>query len=636
MTESTYSITEDVVSALGRPEYANTLYQNTTVKYDTAIGGQPFFLAASDKFPYHRETATYKKQQVDLTQSPGEQSFEGWWLRSQSSFHLGAGIKYLEPLQGDNVMYRFDSSKGVDVWTPGKASLLNSASNVKALSSNIDMFGCIDGSNNSCVFVSDDDTLTRITELGSVYPVGGVNYGGSGSNISSITQDGTNYYAANATGIYKGLLTGSGTGTKIWNTGTTKVKIAWVKQRLFAGIDNSLYELVSGGPSLPTATYTHPNSNWKWTSIVEGPNAIYASGYAGTASAIYKISLDADGTLPTLTRAVTAADFPDEEHVTSLGVYLGKYMMIGTNKGVRVGLIDSNGFISYGGLTVESKFNSHVSGFAFNDRFAYATVTNSIDNYSGLVRIDLSAEVENGRYAWATDLCAEAGGACYNVAFIGETGRLAFTVEDEGLFFESSSEVVESGYIRTGAIRYNTLEKKHFKFVKTRIGLPFEGDIAVSTVDKAGNVNSLITIGSATIADNDITTNLPEPVEQLAFQFTLYRNADDTAKGASIVGYQVKALPANRRNRSIAIPLMCFDYEEDRYNVRTGYEGNAWDRIEILENLESQGNTVTIQDFTTGEQVDGVIEKITFDRTSPPERRFSGFGGIVYVQVRTI
>jgi len=631
-----YSITEDPVNPIGRPPQTSVLYTNQNNVYDVAIGGEPFFLGASDKYPYHRETASYKRQQLDLTQQPGEQTFEGWWLRSQSSWHLGAGINYLEPLQGDDVIYRFNKSNGVDVWTPGQATLLPDVVNVLAVSGESQLVGAIDGDNASCVFVSDGSTLKRVAPTGATGSATTVTYGGSGSDIVALTQDGTNYYAANSTGIYKGLLTGVGTGAIAWNTGSSRVAMGWVKQRLFAGIGPALYQLVGGTPpTLPTATYTHPNSNWKWTSIVEGPTAIYASGYAGTTSAIYKISLNGDGTLPTLTSAVTAADFPDEEHVTSLGTYLGKYMLIGTNKGVRVGLIDTAGNIAYGGLTYNQGTNNHITGFSFQDRFAYATVTQDIDGKSGLIRIDLSTPNSDGLYPWANDLVSTATGNCNSVAFIGETGHLAFVVEGSGLYFQHPTQLTAQGYLDTGAIRYNTMEKKHFKLIKVRIASPFEGTVAISTIAKDGDVASIITVGNAASADQDFTTNISTAQEQLAFRFTLNRSSVDTTKGGGIVGYQVKSLPANKRTRSISLPLLCYDFEQDRNNIMVGWDGRAWSRLSRLEDIESSGNTITIQDFTSGEQVVGLIEKITFDRISPSDRRFQGFGGIIYVQLRT-
>jgi ribosomal protein L21E len=90
------------------------------------------------------------------------------------------------------------------------------------------------------------------------------------------------------------------------------------------------------------------------------------------------------------------------------------------------------------------------------------------------------------------------------------------------------------------------------------------------------------------------------------------------------------------RYRSIEIPVMNYDFEADRYNIATGYEGRAWDRLQALETLESTGDTITFQDFTSGEQVSCVIEQISFERMSSPDRRYKGYGGVVYVQVRTL
>ena len=70
--------------------------------------------------------------------------------------------------------------------------------------------------------------------------------------------------------------------------------------------------------------------------------------------------------------------------------------------------------------------------------------------------------------------------------------------------------------------------------------------------------------------------------------------------------------------------------------MSTGYEGRAAERIITLENIESNGDVITLQDFTNDETVRGVIESLTFVRMTPPERRFKGFGGILLLQFRTI
>jgi len=633
-----YSITDDVVYQIGRADVSQQLFENTNNVYDIAIGGQPFLLASSDRYPYQRQTAQYRKQQFDNSQEPGEQTFEGWWLRSQSSFHLGAGINYLDPITGENVQYRFNDSAGVDVWTPGEVTMLNDMEDVLPITGSINMVGIVDNNNNDGVLVGAGDDLYIIGPTGAT---GTIDYGGSGSDITSITQDGLKYYVANATGIYTGDLSSTGaTGTIYYQTGDPKVKIAYVKQRVVAAIGRSIYEITSAtgatGPLTTDKRYTHPNPSWEWTAIVEGPTAIYASGYSGTSSNIFKFSLSNTGVMPTLTSAITAADFPDDEYVMNIGTYLGRYMVIGTSKGVRVGIIDDNGDVTYGPLTYEKTNPLHKVQIAFRDRFAYVSVTNAIDGKSGVIRIDLSQEVEPGRYAYAKDLSTQVNGCSCGIAFVGKSGKLAIAIDNESVFYENPNQKVASGFLDIGQIRYGTIEKKFFKLIKPRITTPMFGTISISSIVN-GNINSIITLDSATAALNeDIGTNIDAPLESMAFRFGFTRSATDPSKGPEFDGYQTKALPAVRRNRQLNIPLLNFDFESDRYGVQTGFEGRAFERLQMLEDIESQGDTVLIQDFTTGETVQGLIEQLSFERNSAPKNSYSGFGGIVYVSVRTV
>ena len=80
-------IAERPVTPVGQPANSGLVYVNTTTNYDCAIGGMPFIFGSSEKYPYKRETAPYRKQQTDVQKEPGEQTITGWWLRSQSSFH---------------------------------------------------------------------------------------------------------------------------------------------------------------------------------------------------------------------------------------------------------------------------------------------------------------------------------------------------------------------------------------------------------------------------------------------------------------------------------------------------------------------------------------------------------------------
>ncbi len=74
-------ITEGIPYALSNPA-GSTAYILTGPAYEVAFAGLPFFLAASDEQPYRRVTAQYRKQQIDQTREPGEQTLTGWWRTS--------------------------------------------------------------------------------------------------------------------------------------------------------------------------------------------------------------------------------------------------------------------------------------------------------------------------------------------------------------------------------------------------------------------------------------------------------------------------------------------------------------------------------------------------------------------------
>lgn len=634
-----FSITEPVVLPIGRVGTSQQLYENKDNVFDIAIAGQPYLLASSDRYPYQRQTAQYRKQQFDNSKEIGEQAFEGWWLRSQSSFHLGEGINYLDPLTGDNVQFRFNNSAGLDVWTPGQVTMLPKMDQVASITGSSFIVGGEDSLDQDFVFYSSGDDLFRLDDAGTSTAI---DYGGSGSDIKAVFQDGLNYYAANATAIFRGDLTGTGaTGTSYYPTNNAKVVAKYVKQRIVAGIGESIFEITQtrGGtnPDNSDKRYTHPDTGWIWSAIAEGPTAVYASGYRGTNSAIYKFTLSSVGVMPTLTQAITAADFPQDEYVLNIATYLGRFIIIGTSKGVRVGVLDDNGDITYGPLTYEKTNPIHKVQIAFEDRFAYVTVTNAIDGKSGVIRIDLSQEVEPGRYAYANDLSTETTGCSCDIAFLGTSGRLVVAMDDQGLFLESTTERVATGFLDTGYIRYGTIEKKHFKLIKPRIAQPMFGTISISTKNVAGSINNLITLdANAPILNQDISTALDTPQEELAFRFTFTRSTVDTNKGPEFDGYQIKSLPAVKRSRQLTIPLLNFDFEADRYGLQIGFEGRAFERLQVLEEIESLGDTILIQDFTTGETVLGFVEQLSFERTTPPKSGFSGFGGIIYVSVRTV
>ena len=612
------------------------------MSYDVAIGGLPFFYAINDSRPYLRQTASYRKEQFDNSSEPGEQSLTGWWIRSQASFHSGSGIKFYDPGTTDeNGHYRFADSRGVDVWTKGQVTLLKETANMSGVTTGIyKVLSIVDGSTNKILgWIPASTTIKNYTADGTAVTYTDVTSIGTplDTAILAVATDGTNLFIADNDHIYTGPISTPTAGySRYYNTGSEKIVLGWVKQRLVACIGAGVYELTSAKGSthtLPTAVYTHPNDDWTWTSISEGGSAIYAAGYSGTTSAIYKFTLASNGSMPVLASGVIAAQLPIGEYVNKIESYLG-YLIIGTNKGIRVASIsDTNGDLTYGPLIIEAE-NTGLD-FAFRDTYVWAT--GSIDGCPGLYRINLANELENLRFAYATDAYLDGvSGYATSVDFIGNTNQIAFTTSgSNGIAVQSTTNLTPSGYVTTGNIRYGTLEPKNFKRLLGR-GDFTKGSMTLETVDRNGVEYDHISYDSS-VPSIEIGTSSPATAQEyVAYKFILYRDATTTSSGPIFKGYQAKATIATPRQRIIQFPVYCFDLETDRYNSMIGYEGKAFEKILALEDIEEDGDVLTWQDLTTGESRQAVIEQITFTRMTPPDKRFSGFGGVINITIRTV
>ena len=629
-------ITEGIPYVLSNPANSTT-YAATREAYDVAIAGLPFFLMNTDDSPYRRVTAQYRKQQIDQTREAGEQTLTGWWLRSQSSFHLGAGIKFFEPQQEESLRFQYTESKGLDVFTRGQASLLYDTASFYSGAAPAQLIGVNDGTND-CILVTDGTALKKITTgaTSSTYT-----QAGTASTIFSLTTNGKQYFFINGTHVHRGNLAGTTSDTEIYNaSSTTRATIRFVKQRVIAAINNSLYELDANNASgaLPAAFFTHPNTSWVWSSISEGPQAIYVSGYDpnGTSSSVFKVALDAttSNTLgfPTLETPTVIIDMPQGERINDFDVYLGAYAILATSLGFRVGISDATGDIQYGPLLFR---DAPCNSIAFRDSYAY--IATLVDGTAGLVRVDLSTTVLANSlfFPWAWDLTATGTTTTASqVAFFGNSDRAAFT-NGNNTWAESTTSLVATGYLRTGYIRYNTLETKIFKLLQARVDTT-NGGVTIQSIDASNTFYTIGVFGQES-AVPQININYPQTAQEyLGFQFTLSRSTTDVSKGPLFTGYQIRSLPATPRQRLIQYPMSCFDHETDHFGVEVGFEGAAYDRLSQLELIENNGDTIQIQDFRTGESYLGIIEEMDFRNNTPSDKRFSGYGGLLLVTIRTV
>lgn len=638
----------------------------TDVQYDYAIAGIPFLAAESLRGSYFRRQylrnfAAIRKDQFDNQNTPGEQSLVGWWLKSQSNFGQGAGSQYLDTSIDTTLGERYLYSEHLDMLsTPYQVQLLPTTTKVLASgSTNLILVGA-NVSGTDMVLVADAAVLKQITSAGVVtsYTMpGGV------TQIKSLVSDGTNYYFVDSTGVWKGVIGTTGVAaTKAWNvpSGSGNNVLGWVKGRLVAGMDNSVYELVGGSPpTLPTPKFTHQNASWVFTSVEETPQSIMVSGSAGALSQIHRFTVDTGGALPTLTSGVVAADMPVGEIINRMHSYLGSFLVLGTSKGVRVATLDTNGNAIYGPLVVKNM--AGIYALMGHDRFILFGNTNNANipydgwtnpatatGNSGLMRLDLSQNTSTGGFPFCSDLDSHTAGTVLWADHVGTSlaalPTRAFSVSGQGVFFTDLNHLEPTGVLFSSKVRYNTLEPKHFKYVYIRTPLFTDGSIQVVANDPNGGSTSIFTLGAAGISTPSLINQVGNQVEWMQLQFNFTRGSNNANVSPVLGGWVLRSLPGPDRQILITLPLLCFDHEYDRKGQKRGGDGSAQARLSALETATKSGNLVTLQDLNFGTAYLVIIDDYEFQQQANERGRTSGAnhqdaqtrGGFIIVQARVV
>ena len=588
-----------------------------------------------------------------MSREPGEQTLTGWWLRSQSSFHLGQGIKFFEPQQDESLRFQFTYGKGCNIWDKGQITLLKDVNSYSSVTNGLQTnkrpyqsARSIRYSGKDAVLIWDGYKIDKVEADGTV--VSFVSYTpGTDYPILSVCDDGTfAYWVTNKTGtnrlqVNKRPLDSSAAASEMFTSATitaTNAVIEFTKERLVMAVNNSIYEFAVSAVALPTPVYTHPNAAFTYTSITSSGAAIYLSGFNGIQSTIQKFTLNTSGSMPVLTSAITAAELPVGEIVFKIYYYLGS-MAIGTNLGLRVAEVSvQDGSINYGPLIFQSE--QPVYDVAGYDRYLWCTT--NVDGSPGVTRVDLGQQVTTRLvYAYAWDLydSTRTGFTTTACAFIGNTNRLAFVTSNNGttngkVYIESATVLVPSATLRIGYIRYNTLENKIFKFLQPRYQST-NGALSIYSIDSYNNES---TIGYFAQGADITQIGIPYPAtpqQYLGFKFVMERSDTDPTKGPLFTGYQVRSLPSIPRQRLIQYPVELFDHEMDKFNNPSGYDNSAYNRLVNLQELENLGDLIRVEDFRTGESYLGLIEEMDFINKTPTDKRYSGYGGLLLVTIRT-
>jgi hypothetical protein len=340
-----------------------------------------------------------------------------------------------------------------------------------------------------------------------------------------------------------------------------------------------------------------------------------------------------------MSSATTTAILPSDERALRVNSLTGSLVCILTSKGVRVAQANTTGELVYGPLFLERESDLPLSAkpaLASSGRFWWAVFGDEPMVY----RIDSSAQIEDGVFAYATDMNLPTATGFTGISARGD--RPVVVTSSGAIVYRHATQLETEGWIQSGRIRYRTEEPKIFKFVDVSAA-PLQGTITLDVLNEADSpsrIGAWSQPGMGTLPTAEVRTNTG-PLRFMSLKLTLTR-AQDGISGPTMHGWQVKALPAGRPQRLYQLPLNCYDREtyitgqDDPY----GYEGYARDRYYALRGAEDAGGVVVLRDYRFSSPQGELckIEGMRFIQISAgnPSKQQGVFEGILIVTLRTL
>lgn len=311
------------------------------------------------------------------------------------------------------------------------------------------------------------------------------------------------------------------------------------------------------------ALFTHGTSDFTWVGFAEGKGHIYAAGFSGDKSLIYRTEVRADGTA--LDVPIVAGSLPDGETIRSIYGYLG-VLFIGTDNGVRMAASDDNGDLTFGALIETTR---PVRCFEGQGRFVWFGLEDfdisrwASGTYDGLGRLNLQQETEPLVAAWSSDLMATSSTSTTESvqSIVTFQNRRVFTIGSSngltrGVYAETDTRV-QHGYLDSGLITYGIADAKIATYLDVR-HRPLVGGIDLYIAADEGVFSH---IGTSETAQT--TRPITDPLSAGAvrgdaheLRVRLARDDDEDDTGPSVTRVTLRSEPAPARGEIIQLPLL--------------------------------------------------------------------------------
>lgn len=496
--------------------------------YSVMIGDRGFLTDTSTNTPYNE---TWHRQSIDLLNSQQNPEDEGAsllppevWRRSHTTWHHGCGQEVGDRKGSDQ--YRFDASKGVNVWEKYRLTLLNETSIAQADTGKI--VGVV-VNNIAIVAIGVDLYMFRDTPVNpsELWEVGAVSVGTyklsatlSGEATDAATDGRFAFFISGQT-LYRVAATYGTTTVTTVTLPFTPSMIEFCNGYMIAGQNaapSTLYDISPITAAEPMAVGTWTTTNGKigqtitevsWVGASSGKNAMFFLAGKSDNYGVYAVTITPSQTTAVLSAPFRVADLPIGERGYALYQYLG-YLMIGTSRGVRFATAEDTKVV-YGPVL---DIGRPVRCFESDDRFVWFGWSD-LDGVSGVGRIDLSEFVNDLQPAFASDLMSDVNGT---VEWVGSIyGRILFGVRDAGVYRQTDS-LVESGWLRESKWTFGVIDRKAAFYLQATTA-PLEGELTMSAIlDETpftagisvhqGEITHRFDMAGATFATMQATTEL--------------------------------------------------------------------------------------------------------------------------------
>ncbi len=585
------------------------------------IGGHAYLI---DPINCQRNTIEMLREPRDSSDEPGEQSFTtlGVWRKHAFDWRSGSNQTFFD--DAESIRSQFRESKGIDPWERNLIRLQPEAQLRRAsVNSNLALLQAGD-----YLYLADGNDLlwTQDPEAASPsFSDADIEDADVPGTVYSITTDGRYVYAGlGANGLHRTAL---GATTSAQLSAYQARLVAYANGRLIAANANEIVEVAAAGTT--STIKTHDVTTFTWTAIEGAPNGIFLAGNAAGKGEIYFTQVNqATGALTV--PVFVGAGLADGETVHSLKFYLG-VLLIGTNLGFHVADIGTDGGLAIGALVEIGK----VECFEPQGRYVWFGWSNYDDSSTGLGRMSLGRLTEPTVPAFASDLLAgttasAVQGVTQSVATYED--RRYFTIAGDGLFGQGD-ELVESGTIASGWLRFGTFERK------VAVSVDLRHNALHGTVDVVLNheTGSSETAGSS-VDPLSLSPGAPfgldqDPAESFEVVVTLNRDATDDTTGPEVRRWTLRAAAIPNRTEEIILAIVAREKLKGIQGEGREIAFNQLLEWQYLKTLEASRSIVVYQEGRNGYRV--VVDRVQV-KPGGWSQKIGWFEGHIVVRLLTI